>query len=84
MIITIFIFTHKNIAYYILFQHISGKMSSNVDQIKTIYKISQILGNAFNQVNSLCANFLAEEVIENKSSNQKVVKSQKETKVQPK
>jgi hypothetical protein len=36
-------------------------MTSNFDQVQTIYKISQVLSSAFQEVNNLCAHFLANE-----------------------
>ena len=39
-------------------------MANNLDQVKTIYKISQVLSSAFQEVNNLCAHFLANEKIE--------------------
>jgi len=36
-----------------------------MDQVKTIYKISQILGNAFKEVNDVCAHYLADQSVEN-------------------
>jgi len=42
-----------------------------MDQVKTFYKISQILSQAFKEVNDVCAHFMADQAIEN--SNHKPV-----------
>ncbi len=35
-----------------------------MDQVKTIYKISQILSRAFKEVNDVCAHYMADQAIE--------------------
>lgn len=42
-----------------------------MDQVKTFYKISQILSQAFKEVNDVCAHLLADQSIE--KSNEKIV-----------
>lgn len=42
-----------------------------MDQVQTIYKISQILSQAFKEVNDVCAHFMADQSIEN--NNQKTI-----------
>lgn len=34
-----------------------------MDQVRTMYKISEILGNAFKEVNNICAHLLADQEI---------------------
>jgi len=36
-----------------------------MDQVQTFYKISQILSQAFKEVNDVCAHFMADQSIEN-------------------
>lgn len=36
-----------------------------MDQVGTIYKISQILSNAFKEVNDVCAHYLADQAVQN-------------------
>ena len=36
-----------------------------MDQVATIYKISQILSEAFKEVNNVCAHYLADQSVQN-------------------
>lgn len=57
-----------------------------MDQVQTIYKISQILSKAFKEVNDVCAHLLADQSIENshpKPAEKKVQEKPKEKSVPP-
>ena len=43
-----------------------------MDQVGTIYKISQILANAFKEVNDVCAHYMADQVVQNGSSKHQI------------
>ena len=56
--------------YYILFYYFNllyytNNQTAIMDQVATIYKISQILGEAFKEVNNVCAHYLADQSVQN-------------------
>lgn len=50
-----------------------------MDQVSTMYKISEILSQAFKQVNDVCAHYLADQTLANSSKQQKPVEKKQLT-----
>ena len=50
-----------------------------MDQVGAMYKISEILSQAFKQVNDVCAHYLADQTVSNGSKQQKPVEKKQLT-----